>query len=449
MSAAATAARGGLSVIIVDENPDAGGQVHRAVRTGPLAGSAVLGSDHATGQALAEAFTTAGVTHLAGATAFMIEPSSSGGFDIGVSVKSRARMMRARHVLIATGALERPFPIPGWTLPGVMTAGAAQTLLKADGLVPEGPTVLAGSGPLLYLLAAQYARASVRLEALLDTTPAGNWLAALPHLPGFLASRYAWNGLGLLGEAYAAHRIIRGVTALAAEGDETLSRVRFSAGGAERVIPVRTLLLHQGVTPQVNLAMASGARHRWNGTRLAFEPELSGAGESSVRGLFIAGDGGGVAGADAASAQGALAACAILSLCGVERGAETAAARAALARALRGRPFLDALYRPADKLRMPADDVVVCRCEEVTAGDIRRLTSAGAQGPNQLKAFCRAGMGPCQGRGCALTVTELMAATAGKGPDDIGHMRLRAPVKPVTVGEMAAMAEALDPETPA
>ncbi len=445
MTAACAAAGAGLSVVVVDENPDAGGQVHRAARNGPLAGSAILGKDHAVGKALAEAFSASGATHLVRTTAFMIETASDGGFDVGVASQGRARMIAARHVLIATGALERPFPIPGWTWPGVMTAGAAQTMLKSGGLVPDGPTVLAGSGPLLYLLAAQYARAGVRLQAVLDTTPAANLARALPHLPAFLASPYVWKGLGLLRDAHAAHRIIRGVTALAAEVGEALAAVRFTAGGQERVEAARTLLLHQGVAPQVNLAMASGARHGWNDARLAFEPELSDACESTVRGLFIAGDGGGIGGAQAAAAQGAVAACAILSRCGVDRPDELAAARAALARALRGRAFLDALYRPAERFRMPADDVVVCRCEEVTAGEIRRLTASGAQGPNQLKAFCRAGMGPGQGRSCGLTVSELMAATAGRSPGDIGHMRLRAPVKPVTVGEMAALGADADP----
>ena len=105
-------------------------------------------------------------------------------------------MIQAKRVIIATGSLERPFPIPGWTLPGVMTAGAAQTALKAQGLVPTGRTVMAGCGPLLWLLAAQLLRAGAKIEAILDTTPRVNWLRAAMHLPDFaavaLSGRRAW-----------------------------------------------------------------------------------------------------------------------------------------------------------------------------------------------------------------------------------------------------------------
>ena len=107
---------------------------------------------------------------------------------------------------------------------------------------------------------------------------------------------------------------------------------------------------------------------------------------------------------------------------------------------MRLRPFLDTLYRPADSLRIPADDVIACRCEEITAGEIRRMTRLGAQGPNQLKAFTRAGMGPCQGRMCGLTVCETMAQERGVNPADVGYYRLRPPIKPMTLGTLATMA---------
>jgi NADPH-dependent 2,4-dienoyl-CoA reductase/sulfur reductase-like enzyme len=440
MQAAVTAARHGLGVVVADENPAPGGQIYRNAHARHASLTHVLGPDDAAGRDLAAAFAASGAKHMAGATAFMIERAGPDGFDVGLLSPAGARMHRARKVLIATGALERPFPISGWTLPGVMTAGAAQTLLKSGGIVPEGPTVLAGTGPLLYLLAAQYARAGVRLEALLDTTPRGNWLGALPHLPEFLTSPYVAKGLRLLREAHAAHRIIRHVSDLAAHGDGSLSHVTATAGGRPFRFEARVLLLHQGVVPQVNLAMASGAAHDWQAERLAFEPRLSADGESSVPGLFIAGDSAGIGGADVARHSGEVTVLAILNALGRSNAQRATEARATLARKLRGRRFLDRLHRPAPSFRMPADDVIICRCEEITAGEIRRLTTRGAQGPNQIKAFCRAGMGPCQGRSCALTVTELMAHQSGKTPEDIGHMRLRAPVKPLTVGQMAAMA---------
>ena len=122
-----------------------------------------------------------------------------------------------------------------------------------------------------------------------------------------------------------------------------------------------------------------------------------------------------------------------------DHGAAQARWRVELSGARRGRAFLDRLYRPAERFRRPADDVIVCRCEEVTAGQIRVLGRRGAQGPNQAKAFSRAGMGPCQARMCGLTICEVLAEAQGRSPGEIGHMRIRAPVKPVTVAEIAML----------
>ena len=128
-----------------------------------------------------------------------------------------------------------------------------------------------------------------------------------------------------------------------------------------------------------------------------------------------------------------------------ERDSRAAPLHAARRRDLRIRPFLETLYRPADDQRTPlADDVIVCRCEDVTAGDIRAALALGCPGPNQLKAFTRCGMGPCQGRLCGPTVTELIATERGVPVADVGYYRLRPPVKPVTLGELAGTAPASD-----
>jgi bacterioferritin-associated ferredoxin len=115
------------------------------------------------------------------------------------------------------------------------------------------------------------------------------------------------------------------------------------------------------------------------------------------------------------------------------------ALRKALARVERGRAFLDVLFQPPTQFRVPQGDTIVCRCEEVTAQDILDSVAIGATGPNQLKAYRRTGMGPCQGRLCGLTVTELMAQARGKSPEEIGYYRLRAPVKPITLAELASL----------
>lgn len=444
MSAAVTVRRSRATVLVADEGAGPGGQIYRSVLK-PLPHSPNLGSDYEVGAALAREFSASGARLLAGATVFMIEPAPEGGWETGILVNGKACRFRSRAVLIATGAHERPFPISGWTLPGVMTAGAAQTMLKASGVVPTGVLHLVGTGPLLYLLAAQYARLGVKVEALLDTTPRQNWATALPHLPGFLAGSYAWKGLGLLREVLASTRVIRDVRDLSIHGGTRAEEIRCLSGGRPLAMPVETILLHQGVVPQVNLAMATGVKHRWNSERLAFEPQLGEGGETGRPGLYVAGDTGGISGAQVAQHRGTLAALAILRELGRDASApgmpNLVSTLRAIRKASRGRRFLDVLYRPAQEFRVPEDDeVVVCRCEGVLAGEIRSLVRRGAQGPNQAKFFSRAGMGPCQGRLCGLTVCETMAAETGREPDEIGYMRIRMPVKPVTVAAMAALA---------
>jgi thioredoxin reductase/bacterioferritin-associated ferredoxin len=435
LAAATQCARAGLATVLFDEQPQAGGQIYRAVANSPLARDTVLGADYWRGRPLVEAFAASGAQHVSGATVWSVSRER----EIGVSVGGAARLVRAERVILATGAIERPFPIPGWTLPGVMTAGAAQILLKTAALVPGGRTVLAGSGPLLWLLARQIVEAGAEIGAILDTTPRANWRRALPHTPGFLASPYFKNGFALLRTVRRRMHVIGGVTALAAEGTGRLEAVRFAAARGERRIPADLLLLHQGIVPNVNLAMAAGIPHRWDDEQLCFVPERRADGATAIEGIAITGDGGGIGGAEAAAEEGRLAAVAAIRALkpAAELGETEAAARRGLAHWRRGRRFLDALYRPA--FAPPAGETIVCRCEEVTAREVAAAVAQGCIGPNQLKAFTRCGMGPCQGRMCGLTVTQLIAAARGVSPGEVGHYRLRPPVKPVTLGELAGL----------
>ena len=164
MAAATLAAGKGASTLLVDENPGPGGQIYRGITTTPLQEKALLGVDYWRGDAIATAFRNSEAAYLPSATVWQ----AAKGFELGISAHGKTRMIHARRVIGATGALERPFPIPGWTLPGVMTAGAAQTLLKASGIAMDGRVVLAGSGPLLWLIAAQYLAAGRPIEAILD-----------------------------------------------------------------------------------------------------------------------------------------------------------------------------------------------------------------------------------------------------------------------------------------
>jgi NADPH-dependent 2,4-dienoyl-CoA reductase/sulfur reductase-like enzyme len=445
LATATLAAELGIETVLLDEQPSPGGQIYRGVGDAPRSDPAILGAAYGHGRMLLAAFRASSARYVAEAVVWSVAP----GGEIAVSVAGTARRLQARHVVLATGALERPFPIPGWTLPGVMTVGGAQILLKSAGLVAEGRVVLAGSGPLLWLFAAQHLRAGGRIAAWLDTTPAANRRAALRWLPAFLASADLLPAARLLAEVGRRIRRVRSVTRLAAMGDGRLREVVYATDtGREQRLAADLLLLHQGVVPDLNLAAAAGCRLGWDEAGQCFRPETDAWGIASVEGIGIAGDAAGIAGAAATIPSGRLAALTAAYRLGAidrtRRDRDAVLHRAALRRAARGRLFLDHLHRPAPAFRLPAGDTLVCRCEEVTAQQVLDAVALGATGPNQVKAFLRCGMGPCQGRFCGLTVTELIAAARGVTPAETGYFRLRPPVRPITLAELAAM-----PRTPA
>ncbi|GGF57453.1 (2Fe-2S)-binding protein [Azorhizobium oxalatiphilum] len=437
LAAAATAARAGLKTLLLDENPGPGGQIYRAITRSPLPEGAVLGPDYWSGSPLARNVTTSQVTYLAQTTVW----SLARDLELGISRAGSAYLIRPRRVILATGALERPMPIPGWTLPGVMTAGGAQTLLKSSGLVPEGRLVLAGCGPLLFLLAAQFLEAGVKIAAILDTTAAGAWRAALPEAFDFLTSPYFRKGISLLRKVRAKVKIISGVTALQAEGEGVLRAVSYETASGKGRIEVDTLLLHQGVVPNLNLGNAAGIPTVWDEAQCCFRPDVDGEGTSAIPGLAVAGDGAGIGGALGAAERGKLAALVAIEALKPDAPvlSEKPQVEAALSKVLRGRAFLDRLYRSAEAFRRPSGDTIACRCEEVSAATVRETVKLGCAGPNQLKSFLRTGMGPCQGRMCGLTITELMAQAQGVSQAEIGYYRLRPPVKPITLAELASL----------
>lgn len=445
LSAAIEAKKYNLSVIVLGEQNAPGGQVYRASeRTNPQK-IKVLGSDYQEGQPLIRRFREASVDYLPGALVWQVDPD----LTVNILVKGSAIQLLAKRVLIATGARERQVPIPGWTLPGVMAATAADVLLKSHGLVPSGSVVLAGSGPLLLLTATRLVASGVSLKAVLETTPRPNIVSALPALPAALrAYSYLLKGLLMMRQI---HRsgipVFRTVTDLKAFGNDTVESVRFSSGSRTREIGIDTLFLHNGVVPDTQITRQLECQHRWNDLKRYWQPKVDQWGNSSSNGVGVAGDAAGIYGAGAAVASGQMAALEAVFHLGIisrqERDFRAKPLKKVWDREKSIRPFLDRLYRPAKHLLVPQDqDTVVCRCEEVTAGQIRSILELGAPGPNQLKIQTRAGMGPCQGRMCELTLYEMIADRQKKGVAEVGYLRIRPPIKPITVAQLAGMTPA-------
>jgi bacterioferritin-associated ferredoxin len=199
-------------------------------------------------------------------------------------------------------------------------------------------------------------------------------------------------------------------------------------------------LLHQGVVPNTQITMSENIEHRWNENQICWEPITDEWGRVPETNLYVAGDGRGIVGAQASETQGRLAALSIADqLKDIDDFlVKSQQLKRTLSKQKRIRPLIDKIYRPKEEFRIPQnDDVTVCRCEEVSAGQIREYVDLGCMGPNQTKAFGRCGMGLCQGRFCSLTVTEIIAKKRKVRPQEVGHYRIRAPIKPILLGDLA------------
>jgi len=459
LAAAGIAAAAGLGVMLLDEQPAAGGQIWRnagAIIADEGPRRAFAPNYHRAEKALAR-LASSGARHHAGATLVDIAQEEE-GFAISWLCRDgphapALRHSLARNVIVACGAQERAMVFPGSHLPGVMGIGALQIAMKQSGLVPDADAVvLAGQGPLLLLALAQIRSLGGRVSAILDMTPPGIRRRAVRQLPAALLSDPAVVAQGILlslRRRLSGIPVHRHVTQLRAESDARdggVKRVRFRAGGTEMSLPASLLAVHDGVIPNTQISRLLGLEHGWNAPQAAFAPVVSEDGESALPGLWIVGDAAGIGGAELAEITGSLAGHAVASRllpdhAGTHR--ETVARLWRQRQKKRAvRPLVEALYPALPPPGPDADEAVLCRCEAVTVGAIRWAVALGANGPNRVKTFTRCGMGPCQGRICANPLTRLVAQETGATADATGALRIRAPLKPVLLRDYLEQPEA-------
>lgn len=453
IAAADVLVRHGVEPVVIDEGRRAGGQIFRQPRPGlRLDIAALLGAEAANYARTHETFERLKdrIDYRPQTLAWGIEDRTLHTVQDKV-----ADTVDFAAVILATGATDRTLPIAGWTLPGVFTLGGAQVLLKEHGCLIGQRVVFCGSSPLLYLAASQYRRMGAEVVAILDTTPFRAKMSAAGAL--MAAPTMFARGLGYMASLRRDRvPIYYGVALNAFEGKSSVEAVRFCEDGDEITLPCDAVAVGFGLKPETQLAELGGVEFRFDEVFRQWLPRCNDDGRSAD-GVFIAGDGATIGGAQVAAFTGALAACAVLddlqiAVAGVDR----ARLRRQVARLRRfQRGLARAFALPVNALDNLTDDVMVCRCEGVSAGELRSAIRAefGPTEVNRLKAITRCGMGRCQGRFCGLASAELTARVLDTPLETVGRLRVQPPVKPLplalTLAESAPAAARDETSAPA
>lgn len=440
--AAVAAARAGASVAVIDAAERPGGQYHRQLpqRFEVEDPGALHHGWRAATAGFDELAADDRIRHIAGTRVWLAERSSA-GVRLHTTGTHRGSVT-AHHLILATGAAERVLPFPGWDLPGVLTVGAAQALVKGQGVRPGHRVVVAGTGPLLLASASTLLRAGTGVLEVLDANGPATWRAAGPQ---GLAPGKAVEAAGYLRDLARSRTPYHPRQAvIAATGDGRVEAVTVAevdrdwhvVAGTERNLDVDAVCVAYGFSPNVGIAAALGCALTPGGSPAVEVDRLQ---RTTVPRVLAAGEVTGVAGADVAAREGSIAGAAAAAACGYD--IDRTSVRRQVRRREKAQRFAAALQR-ATPIR-PGwqswlnDDTVVCRCEEVDVTTVRSaIADAGARDVRSLKMTTRCGMGWCQAAICGPNVVDLLTSATGTVPEDANRLAARSISEPVALSEL-------------
>ncbi len=437
-SAAIDADALGLKTLLIDEQDAAGGQVWQAPTPAGRPGSA------SEGETLRRRLAASGVRTAFSQRVWHIEP----GFVVSTAGPAGTASSRAQALILATGAIERHVPVPGWTLPGVIGLAAATNFLKAQGVLPGRRVVVAGVGPLLFQVAAQVLEAGGAVAAVIDLNSRTEWLAqarSLATRPELLWKGFSWLArIRTAGVPVLSRHALRRIDG--SEGVESVVAGTVDADWAplphqERSFQCDAVCLGFGLTPLTDASRLLGARHVYDPSLGGWTVESDADQKTSVVRLYACGDGAGILGAAAAPLRGRIAALAaardLSRLTQADFAERVRPLRRDLARTARFGLAMAGLTMPrSGLLQAITSETVVCRCEAVTRAALDRAIADGAVTINDLKAATRCGMGPCGGRSCEDAAAALIAARTGHSRERIGTGTARPPLRPLPLDSL-------------
>lgn len=435
---------GGRQVILVDDNNQAGGQYFRQLPPGYVARPrSRLLRDKARYDKLAAALNNPKITMLNRTTAWGAPDTST----IAYAGPHGSGRIEASAVVIANGAQDKPFPFPGWTLPGVLSAGGCLNLAKAHGLVPGGKVVIAGNGPLVLVAAATMITAGADVVGVIEAQSNSRLLKPIAtgvHLaPGILATAIDYHRRILA----SGNRVRTGWMLYEAAGNGGVERVAIAPVGHDGTpqgrkkiwIDADTVVSGYGLIPSSEFARIMGCQMEYREDLGGLVPVRSAQMSTSVQGVYAVGDGAGIGGVEVALLEGRIAACHILGSSPGSRSSNQ------YDRLDRFRRKLNLAYLTANPLRSTDGDTIVCRCEELRLKELLADPSANSGDLDRLKTSSRLGMGRCQGRNCLPGAATTLKFTT---PPYATHPRSRPPARPVPLYQLAADAHAGEAKEP-
>jgi len=454
--AALLADEAGLRVAVVDEQAAPGGQIFRQPPASFAAPQSSAFASYPFGrELLANAATAQRIDWYLSTSAWGVFQDAQGGIRLTIDTAGGASVLHGRKLLIATGAYDLPVAFPGWTLPGVMSAGGVQTLLKSQFLRSAQRYVLVGSHPLQLLLASQLLDAGAHIAEVAIARPRPRLrelLAGCKALPGNVRL-FAQLG-GILFKLWRKRVPVRFSTLITrATGTDAVEQVTLSRANEEwQVLPnterthrVDGLAVGYGLLASTELARQAGCEVSWKPQRGGWVVDHDEHMRTSNADIYVAGEPAGVAGAAAAYCEGRVAGLAVIRALKPEAADSTREQTAREAQE-KAKPFADTVAeffapRLAALARLAEADTLICRCEDVSAGQVKGFLQAHphVSSVNSVKLACRSGMGPCQGRYCQHTVAHLVADARGIPVPQTGAYTAQAPVKPVPLAHLAVL----------
>jgi len=438
LAAAIVLAEAGVRPIVLDERSSPGGQYFKPLASGHTFVAGAEDKQFAAGRELVARAIAAGVDIRGGTAVWQGSVASDGKVSLGVWAGNVARIISARAALIATGAYELPLHIPGWTLPGAMTAGAAQTLARAYRVTPGERVLVAGNGPLNWQVALEIAEGGGHVVAVVDAGQpfalrhAGRALQMLKAAPAL-----TWAGLDMRRRLAAARiPLLTGYRLTAIDGGQRVEGARAaptSGNGEVLDFAVETVVMGYGFAPASELARIMGVAVDVDPLTLTPRPVLEDDGRAAGKPVWMAGDAGGINGSVAALAQGEVAAASILDFLGRTSPALKATAESASRKRDTARAFQQGLWSlfAAPPAPPPTGTTIVCRCENVAAGAIEAHCREGVRDLGTLKRRTRLGMGRCQGRYCAPMALRMLRSTDAPAAESADLIAPQSPAKPV------------------